>query len=200
MNCDNISNKYFYLNDTDMKIYFSREYDLDAAGLADTVNCNVNVSDRKQEADTGSITLTINPINDCDPRFPKRYYTYFLTPDDTPMTLIDNIAAYDNDSTNDSLTYTLGNPKFGSAGDYFIVDDSTDAKGNLYVKDVSTFSLGTTYYFDVIVTDADATPLVRSGTAQVFIIFSDVSKVHSEITAQEGSVWITPCYDTEWLE
>ena len=180
MNCDNISNKYFYLNDTDMQIYFSREYDLDAAGLAATVNCTVNcnvtVSDRKQETDTGSITLTINEINDYDPRFPKRYYTYFLTPDDTPMTLIDNIEAYDNDSTNDDLTYTLGNPKSGSAGDYFIVNDTT---GDLSVKDVSTFSLGTTYYFDVIVTDVDKTPLVRSGTAQVFIIFSDVSKVHS---------------------
>ena len=191
MNCGTLYNKYFYLNDADMKIYFSREYDLDAAGLADTVNCNVTVSDRKQETDTGSITLTINDINDCDPRFPKRYYTYFLTPDDISMTLIDNIEAYDNDLPNDVLTYTLGNPKSGSAGDYFIMD-----AGNLSVKDVSTFSLGTTYYFDVIVTDA--TPLVRSGTAQVFIIFSDVSQVHSEITAQEVHSEITAQKGSEW--
>ena len=188
MNCVSNYSKYFYLNDTNMQIYFSREYDRDDPELADTVNCNITVSDRKQETDTGSITLTINEINDCDPSFPKRYYTYFLTPDDIYMTLIDNIEAYDNDndSPKDVLTYTLGNPKSGSAGDYFIVNDT----GNLYVKDVSTFSLGTTYYFDVIVTDTTAD--VRSGTAQVFIIFSDVSKVHSEINAEEGSEWNTP--------
>ena len=156
-----------------MQIYFSREYDRDS-GLTDTVSCNVTVTDPKGLTDTGSLTLTINAVNDYEPKFPQRYYTFFLTPSDTFLTLISDIAAYDNDSTNDVLTYTLGNPKSGTAGDHFMID----AAGILYVKDVSSFSLGTTYYFDVIATDTDSNPSTQSGSAQVFVIFSDVCTVN----------------------
>ena len=153
-----------------MLVYFSREYDLDS-GLTSTVNCDVTVSDPEGLQDTGSIALTINFLNDYDPRFPQFYYTYFLTPDDTFMTLIADIAGYDNDSTNDVLTYSMANGKSGTPDTYFMIDSA----GLLYVRDVSSFSLGTTYYFDVIVTDAEVNPSVRSGSAQVFVIFSDVS-------------------------
>ena len=169
LNCGAYS-KYFYLNDADMLVYFSREYDLDT-GLTSTVNCDITVSDPEGVQDTGSITLTINSLNDYDPRFPQFYYTYFLTPDDTFMTLISDIAGYDNDSTNDVLTYSMANGKSGIPDTYFMIDSA----GLLYVRDVSSFSLGTTYYFDVIVTDAENNPSVRSGSAQVFVIFSDVS-------------------------
>ena len=169
LNCG-ADSKYFYLKDTDRQVYFSREYDLDS-GLTSTASCDVTVSDPKGLQDTKPLTLTINPLNDYDPRFPKFYYTYFLTPHDTFMTLIADIPAYDNDSTNDVLAYSMANGKSGTPDTYFMLNSA----GLLYVRDVSSFSLGSTYYFDVIVTDTDANPSVRSGSAQVFIIFSDVS-------------------------
>ena len=139
------------------------------SGLSGTVTCDVTVTDPKGLQDTGTITLTINAINDYDPKFPQRYYTFFLTPTDTFLTRISDISAYDNDSTNDALTYSMANGKSGTPGDYFQID----AAGILYVRDVSSFQLGSTYYFDVIATDATAP--VRSGTTQIFIIFSSVS-------------------------
>ena len=154
----------------DLLIYFSREYDLDA-GLDPTVSCNVTVSDQKGLQDTGTLTLSINDVNDNAPRFPKLYYTYFLMPEDAPNTFIADLAAYDNDSTNDVLAYSMANGKSGSPDSYFTIDSA----GQLYVKDVSSFPDGSTYFFDVVVADTDNNPSVQSGSASVFIIFSGVS-------------------------
>ena len=75
---------------------YSVEYDLDKAGTASRLDCDVTISDNEY-SDTAHLNITILEENDNTPVFDHEEYTFFVSTDSVVGTYVGDVHARDGD-------------------------------------------------------------------------------------------------------